>query len=143
MEHYSSKMKRWRLLLSFVIIVLTSSFAPESGSTSKKKSAYEHSPADWTLIAQKDGVEVSYKSEQCTEGQRILFLIRNNTLASQDVAFACTITVDGNDIVFPSIVNSVEGNGSLEGSCTDLAYQSTFIALQNGSTLEAIVLTIQ
>jgi hypothetical protein len=98
---------------------------------------------EWTLLSQKDGIEVSYLLEGCNSGQRILFKIQNKTSSKHTVDFKCKITAGGNDIIISSLKNTVEANSTLKGSCTDKPFQSTFIAIPKDVSVEGIVITIK
>ncbi|MEO5601879.1 MAG: hypothetical protein ABIR06_13235 [Cyclobacteriaceae bacterium] len=105
--------------------------------------AFSQTTADWTLAAEKDGIQVSYKWADCNGHPRILFQIFNHKAVSLHVDFECKITLKGKNIFIPSLINSVEAISTLTGDCADKPFQSTFIVLPKNSSFEAITITIK
>ena len=97
---------------------------------------------DWILASQKNGIDVSYKEEQCVDSKRILLQIKNSTSTEQVVDLECRIK-SGLDIFIPSIKNTVPANATIEGTCTDGPAQATFIVLSERITYSGIVITIK
>ena len=105
--------------------------------------AFSQTTADWTLAAEKDGIQVSYKLADCNGHPRILFQIFNQKAVSLHVDFECKITLKEKNILIPSLINSVEAISTLTGDCADKPFQSTFIVLPKNSSFEAITITIK
>jgi hypothetical protein len=112
-----------------------------------RASAANGSPLEWKLLADKNGIRVSYIIEECSGGQKVLFQIQNQTSAQVVVDVECKIRTRSNgklkNIFIPSLKNTVAARSSISGTCTDKPFQSTFIALPKGAAFEAIHLTLK
>ena len=93
---------------------------------------------EWISLSSKDGVQVFYKVEQCTQGNVILFRIENTTAENKAVDFDCTIS-GTSEINVPSLKNKVQANSTLEGTCEDNAFSSAFISLPGNFEVKQVV----
>lgn len=98
---------------------------------------------DWTILGTKNGIEVHYRLARCGETQRILFMVQNFNQVSNTVDFECRVTAGGQEILFPSLINSVAANEALQGECADDASRSTFIEIPDGVLIESVTIAFK
>jgi hypothetical protein len=116
-------------------------------ATAGRASSGNGSPLDWKLLADKNGIRVSYIIEECSGGQRVLFQIQNQTSEDVVVDVECKVRTRLNgklkNIFIPSLKNAVAARSTISGTCADKPFQSTFILLPKESAFEAIQLTLK
>jgi hypothetical protein len=130
--------KRKLIVLPLLLLSLLST-GTQSAPIVRNPTAQQN---DWILSSQKNGIDVFYKIEQCTDSKRILLRIKNSNSSDQVVDLQCRIK-SALDIVIPSIKNTVPANSTIEGTCTDGPTQATFIILSDRIIYKGIVITIK